>query len=84
MTDGFYHKKNDGADRDSMGRLYFGGVSVRFGLDNPGKDGELDCSVNWKKYLVRELLKVSGGMDGLTMTDHGYTNQPDVVPEGKA
>jgi hypothetical protein len=37
----------------------------------------------WTKYLVRELSKVPGGMDGLTMTDRGYTNQPDAVPEGQ-
>jgi hypothetical protein len=33
-------------------------------------------SAGWKKYLVRELSKVPGGMDGLTMTEKGYTNQP--------
>lgn len=29
----------------------------------------------WIKYLEKELSK-SGGLDGFTKTEHGYTNQP--------
>jgi hypothetical protein len=86
MTDGFYHKKNDGTDRDSMGRLYFGGVVARFHLEIEGNgtsNKELEmryATKGWKLWLVKELSKVSGGMDGLTRTNTGYTNQPDAVP----
>jgi hypothetical protein len=64
MTDGFYHKKNDGADRDSMGRLYFGGVAARFGPDDIAGHGGCrrsagyarDCSCGECRQTLRRNI----------------------------
>lgn len=56
------HRINDGAERDSIGALYAGGRSFA-------------SQKAWQAYLVRELRKVDGGMDGLNwMGDHYVDN----------
>lgn len=53
-------KINDGRPRNGIGQL----ISVAHMSD-----------AQWKRWLVRELSKVPGGLDGLVKTESGYTNQ---------
>ena len=62
---------SDGADRDGMGRRHFGGVTHKYHLDN----SDAFPGAGWVKYLVRELSRVPGGLEGLTNCGNHWTNR---------
>jgi hypothetical protein len=69
-------KIDDGAPRNGIGQL----ISITATYEQGAELGQM-FNKSWKKYLVRRLSRVAGGMDGLTFTGKGYTNQPEAAPE---